>query len=150
MKQTFIKIAFVAFMGGILITGCQPSTKKVENAKEDLDEAKEEVVVAKQVFNQAVKDSLEQFRKDSEVRISDNEKMIAEIKANLSQKQKATQVKYEKTVAELEQQNRNLKQKLADYKDEEESKWQSFKREFNHDMDELGKSIKGLVVDDKN
>lgn len=149
MKHAFIKIAFVALMGGILITGCQPSAKKVESAKEDLNSAKEDVVVAQQDYNQAVKDSLVQFKKVSEARISDNEKLIAELKANLNKQQKAIQIKYEKTVTDLEQQNNNLKQKLADFKDEEESKWQSFKREFNYDMDELGKSLKGLVIDDK-
>ena len=149
MKQTFIKIAFVTFIAGLMITSCQPSTKKVENAKEDLNAAKEQVVEARQDYNQAVKDSVIQFRKDSEVRISENERLIAAFKANLSKMEKATQVKYEKTIADLELQNIHLKQKLADYKDEEESKWQSFKREFNHDMDELGKSLKGLVVDDK-
>ena len=149
MKQTFIKIAFVTFIAGLMITSCQPSTQKVENAKEDLNAAKEQVVEARQDYNQAVKDSVIQFRKDSEVRISENERLIAAFKANLSKMEKATQVKYEKTIADLELLNIHMKQKLADYKDEEESKWQSFKREFNHDMDELGKSLKGLVVDDK-
>lgn len=149
MKQTFIKIAFVTFIAGLMITSCQPSTQKVENAKEDLNAAKEQVVEARQDYNQAVKDSVIQFRKDSEVRISENERLIAAFKANLSKMEKATQVKYEKTIADLELQNIHMKQKLADYKEEEESKWQSFKREFNHDMDELGKSLKGLVVDDK-
>lgn len=149
MKQTFIKIAFVTFIAGLMITSCQPSTKKVENAKEDLNAAKEQVVEARQDYNQAVQDSLVQFRKDSEVRINENERLIADFKTNLSKKEKATQVKYEKTIADLELQNTHLKQKLADYNDEGDTKWQSFKREFNYDMDELGKSLKGLVVNDK-
>jgi hypothetical protein len=36
---------------------------------------------------------------------------------------------------------------LESYKDEGKEKWESFKKEFNHDMDELGKSIKDLFKD---
>jgi len=35
-------------------------------------------------------------------------------------------------------------QKLANAEE-----WETFKREFNHDMDELGKALKDLTVDNK-
>jgi DNA-directed RNA polymerase subunit N (RpoN/RPB10) len=31
-----------------------------------------------------------------------------------------------------------------------QSDWEAFKREFNHDMEELGKALKDLTVDNKN
>ena len=46
----------------------------------------------------------------------------------------------------LEQKNTELKKILSDYKDEGQDKWTSFKNEFNHDMDELGKAFKDLTV----
>ena len=30
-----------------------------------------------------------------------------------------------------------------------QSNWESFKREFNHDMDEIGQALKDLTVDNK-
>jgi hypothetical protein len=33
--------------------------------------------------------------------------------------------------------------------DKSQSNWESFKREFNHDMDEIGKSLEDLTVDNK-
>jgi len=38
---------------------------------------------------------------------------------------------------------------LDSYKNDADSDWQSFKREFNHDMDELGHSLKDFTVDNK-
>jgi hypothetical protein len=40
--------------------------------------------------------------------------------------------------------------KLADYQDDGQSEWISFKNEFNHDMDELGKAFKDLTVQNLN
>jgi hypothetical protein len=33
--------------------------------------------------------------------------------------------------------------------DKNQTDWEKFKREFNHDMDELGKSLKDLTVNNK-
>jgi hypothetical protein len=35
------------------------------------------------------------------------------------------------------------------YKNDADSDWQSFKREFNHDMDELGNAFNNLTVNNK-
>jgi hypothetical protein len=57
---------------------------------------------------------------------------------------------YDARITELERRNDNLRTKLHDYNEEKRSeKWESFKREFNHDMDELGTSIKDIFRDDK-
>ena len=39
-----------------------------------------------------------------------------------------------------------MKQKMADYKEEGKEKWETFKVEFNHDMEELGNAFKDLTV----
>jgi peptidoglycan hydrolase CwlO-like protein len=85
------------------------------------------------------------FRKDADQKIKKNEQRIAELK---EKKQEGTQEvadKYNKKVADLEKRNMELKQRMTDYKaDSGNEKWQSFKREFNHDMDELGKALKDV------
>ena len=39
-----------------------------------------------------------------------------------------------------------MKKRLEDYKADSKDKWESFKTEFNHDMDELGSAFKDLTV----
>jgi predicted RNase H-like nuclease (RuvC/YqgF family) len=146
MKVTISILALATLMAGAMLTSCQSSAKKAENARDNLQEAKDNVIEAKQELNQALNDSIQQFKKDSKEKISNNEKIIAEFKARIAKSEKATKVKYEKTVAELEQKNNDLKKKLENYMDEGQDKWTSFKSEFNHDIDELGLALKDLTV----
>jgi hypothetical protein len=54
----------------------------------------------------------------------------------------------ENKIDKLEQLNSDLKARLEAY-EKNQSDWVSFKIEFNNDMDELGKDIKDLTVDNK-
>lgn len=50
----------------------------------------------------------------------------------------------EKKIADLEARNKTLQGRIDDY-EKYHSNWESFKREFNHDMEEIGKSIKDIA-----
>jgi molybdopterin synthase catalytic subunit len=52
-------------------------------------------------------------------------------------------------LAQIEQQNSDLKKNLADFKEESKEKWDSFKVKFSHDMDNLGKALKAFTVKGK-
>jgi len=52
--------------------------------------------------------------------------------------------KYDSQIAELESKNAAMKVRITDYKDDGKDKWQSFRTEFNRDMDELGNSLKNF------
>ena len=53
---------------------------------------------------------------------------------------------YHNKIMELEQKNSDMKKKLDDYKTEGKQKWEIFKTEFSHDMDELGKAFNDFIV----
>lgn len=128
----------------VLITGtmfmsCQSSSEKVDQAKENVTEAEQEL-------NQAIKDSIVQFRKESEQQISAYDKSIADLKAKIATEKEDARVTYEKTLAELEQKNELLKSNLKDFKDDEIDRWESFRDEFREDMNDLGSAIKNFTV----
>ncbi|MBK9318793.1 MAG: hypothetical protein IPM91_08215 [Bacteroidetes bacterium] len=52
-------------------------------------------------------------------------------------------------MADLEDRNSKLKQRLAEFKADSKDGWVSFKAEFNHDMEELGNAMKDLTTDNK-
>lgn len=149
MKKKILALALTAFIVGTMVAGCQSSAKKVEKDRENLQEAKDNVVEAKQELNQALKDSIMQFKQESGETISNNEKSILELKAQIAKENKVTKAKYEKIVADLEQKNAAMKSKLDAYQDIEQDKWASFKREFKHDMDELGNALKDITINNK-
>ncbi|MBC7382556.1 MAG: hypothetical protein H7296_06105 [Bacteroidia bacterium] len=139
-KTTFIKI-----ITGLLISGinaCSSPTQKVEHAQENLIEAKQELAKAKQ-------DSIvayETFKKESEERISSNEKVIAAFKLRMITDKTQLKVKDQKMIDGLEQKNIDMRKMMAEYNEKGKDEWESFKTEFNHDMDELGKAMNDLTV----
>jgi type VI protein secretion system component VasK len=93
--------------------------------------------------NQALQEAIDQFKKESEEKITANEKNIAAIKA----KNKAMS---DNKLAELEQKNKELKEILANYKEDGNEQWEAFRAEFSRDMDELGKVFSDSLVNNAN
>ena len=116
--------------------------KKAENARKDVKEAQQDLREAK---NDSAAD-YQKFRKEAEMSIDANEKKIAELRDKKSADNKEMNEDYTKKVKALEQKNTALKHKLETSSTTKSSGWASFKREFNHDMDELGHAIKDIGV----
>jgi len=153
MKKTIFALAFAASIVGISMVSCKPSTKeeiesqeKVVIARENVNEAKDSLVIAKKA---ATDQEWKTFKKETNLTINDNEAQITELKLRMKKTGKSIDANYEKNIEILEEKNQDLKIKLDAYKNEANSDWQSFKREFNHDMDGVGKSFKDLTVDNK-
>ncbi len=125
------------------VSGFSMFAQEATKARNDLSEARNDLRLAK-------KDSVadfEKFKKDAQEKIINNEKKIAALKAKKSNDSKEVKEKYDKKILALEQKNNELKNKIDRCDETETSRWTSFKHEFNHDMAELGKSIKDLGVD---
>lgn len=155
MKRTiFILSATITLMAGIIFTGCQTTAQKqdaaqakVKDARQDLNEAKQDANAIGQEL--ATAEEWATFRSESEVRIKDNEVRIAELKAKMKKPGEVFDEMYAKKIDNLELQNREMRTRLTAY-EKSQTNWETFKREFNHDMDELGKALKDLTVDNKN
>lgn len=93
-------------------------------------------------------DEFKTYRAEQEKKIAENDKKIAELKVEKNKVKQERLSAYEDKIDELERKNNELRSRISTYrKDEEKGKWESFKKEFNHDMDELGKSLKDLFKD---
>lgn len=88
-----------------------------------------------------------QFKADVDARIAENKKEIAELKEKMKKEKKEAKANYEASINDLEKKNDEMKARLDENKADSKEKWDSFKAEFNHDMDELGHSIKDLFKD---
>jgi uncharacterized phage infection (PIP) family protein YhgE len=142
MKNKLTKIAIASIIAGSFLSSCQSTEKKVEDAKEN-------VVEAKQELNQIVKDSIIQFRIESASKITEHEKSIADFRTRIAKDKKVNKDKYEAKLAELEQKNTDMKKRLDDYKEESQDQWNSFKVGFTKDMDALTEAFKDLGTKDK-
>lgn len=151
MKKTIFTLVGAMFIAGTVMISCKPSTKeekesqqKVEVAKENVQDAKDSLAVAKKA---ATDEEWKTFKKQADSLVADNEAQIAELKLRMKKTGKSVDAKYQKNIEILEQKNQDLKVKIDTYQNDANSDWQSFKREFKHDMDGVGKAFKDLTVD---
>lgn len=152
-KLSFINLIAASFVAASLLTSCSSNADKENKAKEEVNEAKENL---QEVKNENQEDAVKKanaeewqaFKADAESKIKDHEARIAELKEKMKKSGKTMDALYQKKIDNLEARISDLKLKLDNY-EKNQSDWQSFKTEFNHDMDEFGKAFKDLTVDNK-
>lgn len=83
MKKTFLILAVSGFMVGTMLTACKTPNKNIESAKDHMESAKDQVKEATQDVDQSLKESIRQFKRESQETISNNEKRIAEFKVKM-------------------------------------------------------------------
>lgn len=156
MKQVILFIfASVAFLfAGSILTSCQSSAQKVDDAQSKVVDAKDNLKEAQkdanaEAVNRANEEQWQAFKNDSDAKIKANESLIADLKAKMKASGKKIDAVYVKSMDALEQKNKDLKAKVDGYDNKAQNNWDSFKTEFNHDMDELGHALKDLTVDNK-
>jgi chromosome segregation ATPase len=145
MKKSILNSALaLVFLGGIFFACSKPqedARDKAENAQDQVQESQQDVEDAK------IKQDREEYRADKLQKIADNEQRIAELKAKKAEPGKAFDDLRQKRIEDLEKRNAELKAKLNNYQETDQTKWEEFKREFNHDMDDFGKSLEDLGKD---
>jgi len=146
MKKSIYLFAAIMFAGGIILTSCEStSQQKVENAEENVSEAKQDLHEAEMDYSAAIHD----FRRETDERITTNEKYISDLKLQTENEKKELREERRKKIAELETRNNDMKKRMNEYNDNGKDGWESFKREFNRDMDELGNALNNLTVNNK-
>ncbi len=152
MKKILMIFTITGALTALSVTAFAQQDKKVAKAKKEVVEAEKDLTKAKIELTEATKDSAadyQRFRNETAQKISENDKKIAELKAKRADEIKEDKAKYDAKVVALEQKNNELKRKAEGSETVKTSAWTSFKREFNHDMDELGKALKDITVDNK-
>jgi chromosome segregation ATPase len=154
MKNPIYLLALsVSLLFATMFTSCQSSSEKVEEASEDVQDAKEDLQDAKsdaaaENARVANEEEWRMFRSENDVVIRSNETRIAELKANMKKSEKAADKAYAERINALEQRNKELNDRMSNY-ESNQSDWESFKREFKHDMDAIGQGFNDLTVNNK-
>lgn len=150
MKKLFLSLAVIAFIAGSVSTSFgQAPDKDSQKARENLKDEKQDVVVAKKDLQVAQKDSVSEYQqltKESNAKFKANEKSITDLRSSIAKSTSKDQATEQKKVSILEQKNNDLKKELADYKVAGQTKFATFKSEFNHDMDQLAKELKDFKI----
>jgi len=136
----------VALVTTGFFSSCDSKAKKVNEAIEDVQDSKEELREAISELNE----EYAPFKIEAERKIAANDLRIEELRAVVNQPgEKLLDDLRRKRIEELKLKNDALKNKLSAY-EKENSDWEVFKREFNHDMNGILESLKDIGKDNKN
>lgn len=152
-NKLFTLMIATTLVAGTIFTGCQSNASKEEAAQAKVDEAEQVLEDARQdaeIEAQKVASAEEwlEFKTESEIKISEYEIRIEALKTQMKKPGKTFDDLYKQRIETLEQKIADLKTRMKDY-EKNQTGWESFKREFNHDMNELGSALKDLTVDNK-
>jgi chromosome segregation ATPase len=142
MKRSILALSIFTFIMSASIISCHNSSEKVEDLEKNLKEANENLEKANKEYLEDVKN----YRKETADKIAANDLAISEFKTRLKHEKKEIKSDVKKRIAELEQKNNDMKAKMDGYSEGGKEKWEAFKVEFTHDMDELGKAFSDLTV----
>ena len=143
MKTNILITAFIVCVATITITSCNFST---EQKAATLEEAKANVEEASQDLDIARADSAEfaNYKIESEKKLKENELLIADMKDKMKTERKESVAKYERQLDSLDMQNAQLRENMHTYNSLGKANWESFKKRFNQELDNLGKAISQL------
>ena len=141
MKTKYFILSASGLIMGLALIGCSiDREKKVDDAKENVKQANQDLVEAEAEYEK----EWQQFKSDAELKISENQKKIDEFNEEIKTASPKFKATYEKEVAELEQKNFELQKSIDHYKYESKDKWEEFKQNFDRDINIIGNAIKKL------
>lgn len=134
------RIALLMFVSAGALSSCMSNEDKVERSENKVERAEEKLNEAQAEYEENYRN----FKAETDDRIRTNDEIIADLKADAKNIKADARADYDRAVADLEAKNDAMKVKAEAQKDVKHEKWEAFKAEFNHDMDELGNSLKDL------
>lgn len=142
MKKTILTLTLTTCLASLIFISCNSSADKLENEKQNVIKATQELDEANAVYLADV----EKYKAETNEKIAANNQSIIDFNLRIEKEKKEVKADYKKKIAELEQKNSDMKKRIDDYKSEGKEKWDAFKTEFSRDMEELGTALKNLTT----
>ena len=147
-----ITLAITTLMGGLIFSGCQTQARKFDYALANGLEANQNLKTGMKEVSVELKNALNVqdwliFNEASDFKIRNIDIRIAEL-VKTQRRGMKPDPGYRKKLNELENVNLGMKKKLAVYS-EDRNEWNSYKNEFNRDLDKLEQTLTDLTVDNQ-
>lgn len=142
MKKIIFTLTASVLLTGAILTSCDFATEKIDNAKNNVNEANEDFSKAKEEYLV----DFENFKKETAAKIEANNQKIAELNVRIEYAKKDVKAYSKEQIAIMEQKNIAMKQKLDAYEVNGKDNWETFKAEFIRDMNDLGEAFKNFTV----
>lgn len=149
MKLSILSVVAIVMIATAPSVGCNPATEKTDNSNSKAENASlVEAVQPTAAPDSITKAEWAEFKKYSESEIEKNEVTIDKLKLKMKESGKSMDSLYVQQINTLEKNNKDMKRRISDF-EKDQSNWETFKREFNHDMEAIGNALKDLTVNNK-
>jgi len=150
MKKNILKhITVEGFAQSTDLSNCELLENELKEAKGRFKLARKDVKDAKHKLNLALEEVI--------IKIEKKKKEIKETQSDLVNDPESSSAfnietiksKYGEALVVFELRKNKIKKKIEEYNAEGTENWDSFKRKLNHDLEELGIALKGIVTKSK-
>lgn len=141
-----VKFTVTGFCLAILVTGCQKPEQQVENAKEKVADANQDLKEAKREVRAEWQENWLKFKRDNDQDIAANERRFLDLRKEVNDVDTRYRAKYNTRIDELERRNNELRDRIINYKDDGDPRWEEFKTEIKRDMDDLKSSVSNITI----
>lgn len=153
MKKSIILLAVASVIAGNVFLSCKSNSEKETDAVNNVKYADENLdavidTIREDSIAKANDAEWQTYKSEAIQTIITNEARILELKKAANKPGKTFDKAYVKNIEDLERKNAALKVKITNYENNQ-TDWDSFKREFNSDLSELGTAIKEITIKNK-
>lgn len=134
---------------GTTLTSCKSAAQKNAKAENKVMDTKQDLVLAETEVVEQRKVNAEEwkaFKTGSDLQIDKNEENIAALKAAMNTPGATPDYEYDKKINKLEASNQDLETRMENYENDQGRDWDTFKCEFNNDMNAIGQAFRNLTV----
>lgn len=141
-----VAIIAPALFLALLSAGCQQPEAKVEDAKEEVVDANQDLREATREMRAQWQEDWLEFKRENDAEFAGNERSIIAFRNEVKAVDFRYRDKYNVMIDALERRNNELRDRVNNYKDAGDAKWEEFKRDFTRDMDDLESSRKAITI----
>ena len=129
-------------MGVLFVIGCNSPRTKIDKAQYEVSEARKQLLDAQENYKKEVAI----FKEETAQKIRDNEQNIADFSLKNKSAEEEEIYIMQNHLSRFEQKNEEIKLRMNNFEATEMKKWEAFKTELDHDITELGLSIKDFTI----
>ncbi|MGL5892204.1 MAG: hypothetical protein ACRC3B_20085 [Bacteroidia bacterium] len=143
MKKYLLLLAFTGLVLASVNQSCSSPEKKVKDAGLEVIQAQKTLDESNRKYDEEVA----KYRILTAENVAANYQMITDYNNRRILNKERVDVDKQIKIAELKMKNSEMQIKMDNYKADGAEKWESFKKEFDFDMDKLRNSFIGLTND---
>lgn len=141
MKYSIGILTTVTLIAAFMLSACDSSSKKMDEAETSVIEANRDLEIAKS----EVKAELQIYRTENEEIIKKYNRTISEIKQKIeNESDLEVRERLETKLNKLEESHRELEREMDNYQASGRENWDDFKDSFSSRMDDLGDSLENF------